>query len=180
MRKIASPTELQAELRSIMAFVQGHGPNGKPDRQLIAAKIRELADRVAAHKVEKQRSGYANTTIWLVKDPSQKEEGSFGQTDKIVGYVLHAKPGKDRGGYTRPEPYTAFVGEPDPGTLGRRYVYREGEKLERSKEVGSFYDEAEIKKLEAAGKLMDGDKLIQQVGQRGGLGGLDAALKAIH
>jgi hypothetical protein len=27
MHKIASPTELQAELRSLMAFIQGHGPN---------------------------------------------------------------------------------------------------------------------------------------------------------
>lgn len=46
MKKIASPTEFQAELRSLMAFVQGHGPDGKPDRQVIAAKLRDLADRV--------------------------------------------------------------------------------------------------------------------------------------
>jgi hypothetical protein len=48
MQKIASPQELQAELRAVMAFIHGHGPNGKPGRQAIAAKLRELADRVAA------------------------------------------------------------------------------------------------------------------------------------
>ena len=48
MKKIASPVELQAELRSLMAFIQGHGPEGKPDRDVVAAKIRDLADRTAS------------------------------------------------------------------------------------------------------------------------------------
>ena len=48
MKKIASPNELQAEIRSIIAFVHGHGPEGKPDREAIAGKLRDLADRVAA------------------------------------------------------------------------------------------------------------------------------------
>lgn len=48
MQKIASPRELQAELQSLMAFVHGHGPDGKPNRQVIASKLRELADRTAA------------------------------------------------------------------------------------------------------------------------------------
>lgn len=47
MHKIASPQDLQAELRSLMAFVQAHGPEGKPDRQVLAAKLHDLADRVA-------------------------------------------------------------------------------------------------------------------------------------
>jgi hypothetical protein len=51
MDKIASPKELQAELRSVMAFIQGHGPNGKPDRQVIAAKLRDVACRVAAENL---------------------------------------------------------------------------------------------------------------------------------
>lgn len=44
MKKIASPCELQAELRGLMEFVHN---SGKPDRKVLAAKIRELADRVA-------------------------------------------------------------------------------------------------------------------------------------
>jgi hypothetical protein len=44
MQKIASPRELQAELKALMAFVHH---STKPDRQAVAAKIRELADRVA-------------------------------------------------------------------------------------------------------------------------------------
>jgi hypothetical protein len=48
MKKIASPDELQAELRSLMAFIQGHGPDGKPDRQVLALKLNELADRMSA------------------------------------------------------------------------------------------------------------------------------------
>jgi len=47
MQKIASPQELQAELRSLMAFIQGHGPGGKPDRDVLAGKLRDIADRVA-------------------------------------------------------------------------------------------------------------------------------------
>jgi hypothetical protein len=47
MQKIASPTELQAELCGLIAFIHGHGPDGKPDRRVIASKLRELADRVA-------------------------------------------------------------------------------------------------------------------------------------
>jgi len=52
MHKVASPQELQAELQSIMAFIHGHGPEGKPDRQVVAAKLRALADRVAAENTQ--------------------------------------------------------------------------------------------------------------------------------
>lgn len=44
MQKIASPRELQAELKAIMAFVHA---SEKPDRQVVASKLRALADRVA-------------------------------------------------------------------------------------------------------------------------------------
>ena len=44
MHKIASPNELQAELRAIMAFIHA---SEKPDRQVVAEKLSELADRVA-------------------------------------------------------------------------------------------------------------------------------------
>lgn len=45
MQKIASPRELQAELKAIMAFVHS---SEKPDREVVASKLRALADRVAA------------------------------------------------------------------------------------------------------------------------------------
>lgn len=173
MQKIASPQDLQTELQRLLAYSQE--PN--PSREKLAGELRGLANRVAAFKVKKQRSAFPNTTLWLVTDPSQKMEGAFGQVDKIVGHVLHAKPRKMRG-QKRPEPYTAYVGAPSPGALGKRYVYNEDEKLERAKEVGSFWDEAEIKKLEAAGDLSDADTLLDRV--KGSLGGLDAALKAVQ
>lgn len=44
MDRIASPQDLQAELRGIMAFVHA---SEKPDRQVIASKLRGLADKVA-------------------------------------------------------------------------------------------------------------------------------------
>lgn len=61
MDKIASPQDLQAELRSLVAFVHA---SEKPDRQVIAAKLRDLASRVAGSiddtdivKVVKQYTG---------------------------------------------------------------------------------------------------------------------------
>jgi len=48
MQKIASPQELQAELKAIMAFVHS---SEKPDRQVVAAKIRELANRVVGRQI---------------------------------------------------------------------------------------------------------------------------------
>jgi hypothetical protein len=45
MDKIATPQDLQAELHSIMAFVHA---SEKPDRQVLASKLRDLADKVAA------------------------------------------------------------------------------------------------------------------------------------
>ena len=46
MHKIASPQDLQAEIRSVMAYVHDHP--GKPDREVVATKLRDLAERVAA------------------------------------------------------------------------------------------------------------------------------------
>ena len=43
MQKIASPQQLQAEIKAIMAFVHN---SEKPDRQVVASKLRELANRV--------------------------------------------------------------------------------------------------------------------------------------
>jgi len=51
MLKIASPQELQAELKSIIAFVHA---SEKPDRQVVASKLRGLADRLAIEKLAGQ------------------------------------------------------------------------------------------------------------------------------
>ncbi len=47
MQKIASPRELQAELKAIMAFVHH---SEKPDREEVANKLNELADRLAGKR----------------------------------------------------------------------------------------------------------------------------------
>jgi len=65
MQKIASPQDLQAEIRAIMAFVHA---SEKPDRQVIASKLRELADRVAASK----SAGRMKFRIWT--GPTQVKE----------------------------------------------------------------------------------------------------------
>jgi len=44
MNRIASPQDLQAELHSIMAYIHA---SEKPDRQVIASKLNELADLVS-------------------------------------------------------------------------------------------------------------------------------------
>jgi len=44
MDKIASPQDLQTELRRIMAYCQG---SENPSRDVLASELRELADRVA-------------------------------------------------------------------------------------------------------------------------------------
>lgn len=71
MQKIATPQDLQAELRSLMAFVHEHGPDGKPDRQVVAAKLRDLADRVAG-SVRWQERDDARGHRWVadVSDPN--------------------------------------------------------------------------------------------------------------
>lgn len=53
MKKIAFPRELQAELQSIMAFVHS---SEKPDRQVVAAKLRNLADRVAVRTISPNKA----------------------------------------------------------------------------------------------------------------------------
>ena len=45
MDRIASPRDLQAELQSIRAFVHA---SERPDREVVASKLRDLANRVAA------------------------------------------------------------------------------------------------------------------------------------
>jgi hypothetical protein len=56
MDKIASPQDLQAEIRRLLAYSQ----SPKPSREKLASELRGLADRVAADedKVEKALKGY--------------------------------------------------------------------------------------------------------------------------
>jgi len=50
MKKIASPMELQAELVSLQEYIYSF--TGKPDREVLASKLRDLAERVASDKTE--------------------------------------------------------------------------------------------------------------------------------
>ena len=65
MLKIASPQELQAEIRAIMAFVHA---SEKPDRQVVAIKLRELADRVAARKPKVKLPKSVNPPSYTLKE----------------------------------------------------------------------------------------------------------------
>lgn len=49
MKRIASPHELQTELRRLLAYCQG--PD-RPSRQVLVARLNELANRVAVLKVK--------------------------------------------------------------------------------------------------------------------------------
>ncbi len=52
MRKIITPQDLQAEIASLVEYIQEYGSNRKPDRQVLASKLRDLADRVAERSPE--------------------------------------------------------------------------------------------------------------------------------
>lgn len=57
MKKIASPQDLQAELRRILAYSEGH----QPLRAVLAAELHTLADRVAAS--DKELAGDAKDLV---------------------------------------------------------------------------------------------------------------------
>jgi len=91
MQKIASPRELQAEIQALMAFVHA---SEKPDRQVVASKLNELADRIAGPKcaarlvpIEKAKKGdmveIEVGTPWP-KPSSPKKE-------KVTGKVVRVK-----------------------------------------------------------------------------------------
>ena len=108
MQKIASPQELQAELKAVMAFIHH---SEKPDRQVVAAKIRELADRVAGQKyaarfvpIEKAKKGdmveieYKKEKVTgkvvrvkkdgvVTVDVEKSRSNPGGHSDEDVGYV---------------------------------------------------------------------------------------------
>ncbi len=70
MRKIASPSELQAELRSIMTFIHS---SEKPDRQVVAAKLRDLADRVASGGPDPSGRGWVSRGDRMLWDSREDE-----------------------------------------------------------------------------------------------------------
>ncbi len=93
MQKIASPQDLQAELRSIMAFIHGHGSEGKPDRQIIASKLRDLADRLANRNVKARE--YTYTISFTFQD--DLDSGDLRAFKDAVYEALEAHQGKLRG-----------------------------------------------------------------------------------
>lgn len=85
MQKIASPTELQSELRRLLAYCGG--PE-KPSREKLASELRDLADRVAmefdtpeALKKYLQDHPDADKSKHTVKKP-EKDEGGGDAKDK--------------------------------------------------------------------------------------------------
>ena len=88
MDKIASPNELQAELRRLLAYAQTE----KPSREKLAAGLRGLASRVAADRVLRIRyiNGYWRAD--LVKDRTL-----LNQFARDAG-VIDAPYGKDKDG----------------------------------------------------------------------------------
>lgn len=67
MNKSASPRELQAELHQLMASLRAYGPEGRPDRYAVVAKLRNLADRVAGGGPDPWGRGWrsrGDRTLW--------------------------------------------------------------------------------------------------------------------
>jgi len=88
MKKIASPQELQSEIRSILAFIHGHGPEGKPARQVVADKLRELADRVAGYGFEVAPASSVEVGDFLVEqDGSMLEVTDIQRSGSTVTFV---------------------------------------------------------------------------------------------
>ena len=81
MQKIASPQDLQAELKAVMAFIHH---SEKPDRQVVAAKIRELADRVAGQK-------YAARFVPIEKAKKGDMVEIEYKKEKVTGKVVRVK-----------------------------------------------------------------------------------------
>jgi len=136
MRKIASPGELQGELRRLLAYSQG----SQPSREKLAVELRALANRVAAAKLKKL-PGYGATQQWAVMDG-----------DKTLGWIE-----KNRSTKTSLYPYHAYLGEPpnDKKSVGHFYDKKESEKH------GPQLNEETVKKmkwggLDAAMKAIEG------------------------
>jgi hypothetical protein len=88
MQKIASPQELQAEIRAIMAFVHA---SEKPDRQVIASKLRELAGRLAA--VKKEKIPESERDSW--KDSVRRNKGKYNGPNGLKSGQKYKYQGKD-------------------------------------------------------------------------------------
>jgi hypothetical protein len=108
MRKIASPKELQAEIRRLLAYVS----EGQPSREVLAQELHGLASRVAGAKLKKIPS-VGVTQRWDVMDG-----------DKVIGRIE-----KNRSTKTTLEPYHASIGTgKDEKSVGAFYDKEEAEK----------------------------------------------------
>jgi hypothetical protein len=87
MQKIASPQELQAEIRAIMAFVHA---SEKPDRQVIASKLNELADRLGASK---EKIPESERDSW--KDSVRRNKGKYHGPNGLKSGQKYKYQGKD-------------------------------------------------------------------------------------
>ena len=88
MDKIASPQDLQAELQSLRAFVHA---SEKPDRQVIAAKLHDLADRVAG--VKKEKIPESERDSW--KDSVKRNRGKYHGPNGLKSGQKYEYQGKD-------------------------------------------------------------------------------------
>ena len=128
MRKIASPQDLQAELRRLLAYSQ----SDQPSREMLASELRGLADRVAGNL--KKLPSVGATKRWAVMDG-----------DTQIGTVE-----KNRSTKRSLEPYHAEVGSgKDAKAVGSFYDETE---VEGSSLVGDDMK----KKLKSEGRLGDG------------------------
>ena len=84
MLKIASPQELQAELRAILAFVH---TSEKPDRQVIASKLRAVAARLTEARVG----------LYSVAKVLNKALKGKGAIARVKGSTLQLAPDLDGG-----------------------------------------------------------------------------------
>jgi hypothetical protein len=87
MNKIASPQQLQAELRRLLAYAGSE----MPSRKRIASELRELADRVAAKSLTIEqitelckKKGVSPTKFWEEAMGGDRASLPKDDVDKII------------------------------------------------------------------------------------------------
>lgn len=80
MKKIATPQDLQAELRRLLAYCQG--PD-RPSRETLAAELRDLADRTA---------GFSGGKVVCDQDPKDGRPVAYIDSK---GYAYCAQHGEE-------------------------------------------------------------------------------------
>ncbi len=83
MQKVATPRELQAELQGLITFVQS---SEKPAREVIASKLRTLADRVAG---EWPPTGFE---FFRELDKKSSRDWTMGKDGRDIVFTYHREP----------------------------------------------------------------------------------------